>query len=94
MKRQFTQPGSPWQNGRIERLFGTLKERWTQLARPLRLDSELRLAEFTYWYNAARPHQHLGGQTPLEVWQEQGPPQRWAEQSWWGGALRAVVQRD
>jgi putative transposase len=24
IKRQFTQLGSPWQNGRIERLFGTL----------------------------------------------------------------------
>jgi putative transposase len=69
IKRQFTQPGSPWQNGRMERLFGTLKERWMQLIKPLRLDTELRLAEFTHWYNAIRPHQHLGGQTPLEVWQ-------------------------
>lgn len=25
IKQQFSQPGKPWQNGRIERFFGTLK---------------------------------------------------------------------
>lgn len=27
IRQQFTVPGCPWQNGRIERFFGTLKER-------------------------------------------------------------------
>ncbi|WP_426321949.1 integrase core domain-containing protein [Pseudoduganella sp. R-43] len=31
VRQQFSQPGMPWQNGRIERLFGTLKEKLDQL---------------------------------------------------------------
>ena len=90
IKRQFTQPGCPWQNGRIERLFGTLKARWCELAEPLRHEVHLRLAEFSHWYNATRPHQHLGGCTPLQAWHDEGPAARWQVAQWWGGALRAV----
>jgi putative transposase len=93
IKCQFTQPGSPWQNGTIERLFNTFKERWQELAPSLKPDIHQRLAEFTHWYNATRPHQNLQGQTPLEAWHAQAPPQRWQVQHWWGGALRAVVMR-
>jgi putative transposase len=27
------------------------------------------LADFVHWYNELRPHQGLGGLTPLEAWQ-------------------------
>ena len=61
-------PGQPWRNGRIERLFGTLK---AVLAR-LRLESaaalQAALDEFTEFYNTVRPHQGLDGLTPEEAW--------------------------
>lgn len=90
IKRQYSQPGCPWQNGRIERLFGTLKEKWAQAATPWPSQLPLRLQEFVHWYNA-RPHQHLRGQTPLEAWQDEMPIQRWRVVQAWGGALRSVV---
>ncbi|MBL8299605.1 MAG: transposase [Rhodanobacteraceae bacterium] len=31
-------------------------------------DLHQKLAEFRYWYNHTRPHQHLCGRTPAEVW--------------------------
>lgn len=58
----------PWQNGRIERFFGTLKHklnRWSVENRE-QLEESLRL--FRAWYNHVRPHQHLQGRTPAEVW--------------------------
>ena len=55
-------------NGRIERLFGTLKERLNQLAVVDFDGLGMALAEFRVWYNHVRPHQHLGGRTPYEVW--------------------------
>ena len=59
----------PWQNGRIERLFGTLKGKLRQM----RFDSDaglgLFLADFVRWYNGLRPHQNLGGLTPMEAWE-------------------------
>ncbi|QEM81960.2 integrase core domain-containing protein [Halomonas sp. Y2R2] len=30
------------------------------------------MSEFRCWYNHARPHQHLGGCTPAEVWEDRG----------------------
>jgi len=27
------------------------------------------LATFVHWYNEIRPHQNLGGATPMEAWQ-------------------------
>ncbi|MDQ0086114.1 transposase InsO family protein [Variovorax boronicumulans] len=60
--------GCPWDNGRIERLFGTLKS----LLRSIRPHSvqALRqtLAEFTWFYNHVRVHQNLKGLTPMEAW--------------------------
>ncbi|MEM9594705.1 MAG: integrase core domain-containing protein [Acidobacteriota bacterium] len=29
LRHQLTQVASPWQNGRVERFFGTLKGNWT-----------------------------------------------------------------
>ena len=68
IRQQFTLAHSPWQNGRIERLFGTLKPllRKLVLANAIALDKAL--FEFQLFYNHVRSHQNLGGRTPAEVW--------------------------
>ncbi|MEO1333954.1 MAG: integrase core domain-containing protein, partial [Myxococcota bacterium] len=67
IKHQRTLLQAPWQNGRIERFFGTLKS-----ALKLRSDGPVDaddLRSFRAWYNHVRPHQHLNGQTPAEAWE-------------------------
>ena len=60
---------APWQNGRIERFFGTLKPLIRRyLSTGLSGDMKTSLSDFRRWYNHARPHQHLGGRTPAEIW--------------------------
>ena len=73
IRHQRTQPGHPWQNGRVERLFGTLKEKLDQLEIHHFSSLQCALAEFQFWYNQVRPHQHLDGWTPLDAWQGQNP---------------------
>ena len=65
---QTTEPHCPWQNGRIQRFFGTLKRHLDRIAIVDGDDLRHKLVEFRCWYNHARPHQHLGGHTPAEVW--------------------------
>ena len=86
VQQQFTQIASPWQNGRIERLWRTLKE--TLGTQPLRYSEGVRVVQtrmklasltamievldaFMAHYNHARPHQSLAGQTPGMVWNGQ-----------------------
>lgn len=60
--------GCPWQNGRVERFIGTVKR---ELARePISDERDLTrtLREIRTWYNHDRPHDHLQGRTPAEVW--------------------------
>lgn len=57
---------APWQNGRMERLFGTLKPLLRQLVIPTRAALQAALDEFTLFYNHVRPHQNLGGLTPAQ----------------------------
>ena len=63
----------PWQNGRVERFFGTLKA----VLRRLRFGDGATLgaflADFCHWHNELRPHQNLGGMTPVEAWQGTDP---------------------
>ena len=68
IKHEFTKPGRPWQNGRIERLFLTLKQHLDRVVPRDGAALDTMLAEFSTWYNEIRPHQHLHGYTPLEVW--------------------------
>lgn len=58
----------PWQNGRIERFFGTLKEKLNQWQVESREQLNGALDQFWFWYNHVRPHQNLDGRTPAEVW--------------------------
>ena len=58
----------PWQNGRIERFFGTLKEKLDQWQVNGYEQLSGVLTQFRLWYNHVRPHQNLDGRTPAEVW--------------------------
>jgi len=68
VRLQTIQPHCPWQNGRIERLFGTLKRHIDCVTIEGRDALDSKLIAFRAWYNHVRPHQHLGGHTPAEVW--------------------------
>jgi putative transposase len=68
IRQQRIQPGCPWQNGRVERFIGTVKR---ELATEPMVDSDhvmRTLQEVRTWYNHERPHDHLQGRTPAEVW--------------------------
>lgn len=67
IQKQTTQVAAPWQNGRIERAFGTLKPLLKQLVINDKPTLQLALAEFRWFYNRIRPHQNLQGKTPNEV---------------------------
>ncbi|MBA5689968.1 integrase core domain-containing protein [Rugamonas apoptosis] len=97
IRHQPSQPGCPWQNGRVERLFGTLKEKLDQFAVPDFHALERALAEFRFWYNAVRPHQHLNGWTPKEAWHGRDPyvraPKSVRRFHAWDGLLEGVHLR-
>jgi putative transposase len=86
VQQQFTDVGSPWQNGRIERFWRTLKAELQTVAaysvqKNLPIQTRMKFASlqtmataldvFKFSYNADRPHQSLGGHTPAQVWNAQ-----------------------
>jgi putative transposase len=95
--QQFTVPGCPWMNGRIERLFGTFKEKLDQLEVDGATALAQLLGEFRGWYNAVRPHQHLAGRTPAEAWNGVDPyasaPKSATWFSAWDGLLTGYCLR-
>lgn len=66
IQHQTTQKHAPWQNGKIERLFGTLKPLLRQLVIPSAGSLQSALDDFKVFYNQVRPHQNLDGLTPVE----------------------------
>lgn len=76
IRLQRSAPNCPWQNGRIERLFGTLKAVLNRITVLDGHELSLRLAEFRCFYNHVRPHQHLAGRTPAEAWDERAKANR------------------
>lgn len=60
--------GCPWQNGRIERLFGTLKPLLRDIKPRTAKALRITLKEFAWFYNHVRVHQNLKGLTPMEAW--------------------------
>ena len=92
IRLRYTQPASPWQNGRIERFFGTLKAQLRDAAVDDHGQLQNRLVEFRHYYNYVRPHQHLGGRTPSEAWRGidpyRRPPRRRLWFEGWDGRLR------
>jgi putative transposase len=70
VRHQRSAPGRPWQNGRVERLFGTVKP-WLRALLPaptLWVETQRVLDLARVAYNEYRPHQALGGLTPMQVW--------------------------
>jgi transposase InsO family protein len=68
IRRQRIQVACPWQNGRIERWFGTLKPVLARLSLPSPTALQGALDEFVLFYNHVRVHQGLGGLTPAQAW--------------------------
>lgn len=68
IRHQRTGIARPWQNGRIERFFGTLKPILRKLGAMHvdRLCSSLQ--DVQWFYNHVRVHRHLDGRTPGEAW--------------------------
>ena len=73
IKHQRIDLHCPWQNGRIERLFGTLKDKLRQIVLADGKAINLFLCDFRRRYNEIRPHQNLQGRTPLEAWNNVDP---------------------
>jgi transposase InsO family protein len=97
IRHQRIDPHCPWQNGRVERFFGTLKRKLDCLAADSVGALERALGEFRFFYNHVRPHQNLGGATPAEAWARIDPcitPVRaeyWFEA--WDGLLKGYYLR-
>lgn len=91
IRHQLTDPGCPWQNGRIERLFGTLKQKLDQWQVPDFAQLNRDLGTFRYWYNHVRPHQNLDGKTPAEAWSGINPYTKPPKQEHWFGAWDGLL---
>ena len=68
------QPGCPHQNGRHERLHGTLKREATIPPAGSRFAQQYRFTRFRNEYNQERPHEALQQQTPVEFYQASPRP--------------------
>ncbi len=68
IRHQRTEPGCPWQNGRVERFIGTVKRALATEPIGDGRDFTDALRDVRTWYNHDRPHDHLQGRTPAEVW--------------------------
>jgi transposase InsO family protein len=76
IQHRRTQPHSPWQNGRIERLFGTIKPVLRRFAPGDLAELQWALHTLGRTYNHLRPHMALGGKSPAQAWREQVAGQR------------------
>lgn len=92
IRQQRSDPGCPWQNGRIERLFGTLKMKLNCLGVASFEVLNTALGEFRFFYNHVRPHQHLQGRTPAEAWARVDPYARPVKQEYWFEAWDGLLQ--
>ena len=91
IRHQRIEPHCPWQNGRIERFFGTLKhalDHWAVENRD-QLNNSLHL--FRLWYNHIRPHQNLQGHTPAEVWSGRPIRQHCSQTEYWFDAWDGLL---
>lgn len=97
IRHQRTDLHCPWQNGRVERFFGTLKEKLNNWEVDSREQLNSALNQFRFWYHHVRPHQYLDGKTPAEVWQgkdiftQQHKREYWFEA--WDGLLKGYYLR-
>ena len=92
IRHQRTDPGCPWQNGRIERFFGTLKQKMNQWSVASLEELGNALVQFRFFYNHVRPHQNLGGRTPAEAWSRVDIFVREAKMEYWFEAWDGLFQ--
>lgn len=92
IRHQTTDLHCPWQNGRVERFFGTLKESLDQLAVTSFDALNSALGEFRFFYNHVRPHQNLAGATPAEAWAGVDPHSTRFKQEYWFEAWDGLLQ--
>ena len=68
IKHRYTRPYRPQTNGKVERFWRTLNE---DLLEETTFESveefKEELVQYLLYYNTVRPHQGLGGQTPLQA---------------------------
>lgn len=92
IRHQRSDPGCPWQNGRIERLFGTLKRKLDRLE-VVGFDAlNNALGEFQFFYDHIRPHQNLAGSTPMEAWAAVNPFATPVKRECWFEAWDGLLQ--
>jgi transposase InsO family protein len=65
----FIERGKPYQNGRLERLHGTLKVETTQPPSANLAAQQRRFDRWRHHYNQERPHEALGQRYPGELYQ-------------------------
>jgi putative transposase len=92
IRHQRTDFHCPWQNGRVERFFGTLKEKLDRLAVESVEALNGALGEFRFFYNHVRPHQNLGGRTPAEAWAGVDPFTARISKEFWFEAWEGLLQ--
>jgi transposase InsO family protein len=64
---RLIRPHTPASNGKVERLIKTIDDECFRVTQPQRPPERRRVLQlFVEYYNHARPHQSLGGQTPVE----------------------------
>jgi putative transposase len=97
IRHQTTDLHCPWQNGRVERFFGTLKSSLDQLAVTSFDALNSALGEFRFFYNHVRSHQNLAGATPAEAWAGMNPhTTKFKREYWfeaWDGLLAGYYLR-
>jgi len=106
VRHRRIEPHCPWQNGRIERFFGTLKSKLRQRSVQSLAGLQRDLDVFRYWYNRIRPHQALAATlfgvrtraqwtlTPAEAWGASGGRDTEYLFEGWDGLLRGYVHRE
>ncbi len=97
IRQRFSNLHCPWQNGRVERLFGTLKKTLNRITVANFAALSHAMLEFKTFYNHVRPHQHLQGHTPQEAWDGVDPrrcaPKEARFVKAWGGLLTGYYVR-
>jgi putative transposase len=91
IRHQRIEPHCPWQNGRIERFFGTLKSKLDRWAVDDLSELSTSLQYFRLWYNHVRPHQNLQGNTPAEVWSRTDIHRRHSQKEYWFEAWNGLL---
>jgi len=67
-RHQKSDPHAPWQNGRIERFFGTFKSAIRHIQIDTKAALQQAIDEFRFHYNHIQPDQNLGSRTPEMAW--------------------------